>query len=81
MLRPPVNTGLRLPATAKADLASLLAALRNAGENASQDDLVSVLLARAVAVVSDADELGTLGEEIRAHRAALRATPTKTAAS
>jgi hypothetical protein len=70
--RPSANTGMRLTPTTKEELSSLLGALAARGWGNKQDDLISVLLHRAAAVVGDVEEIDRLGNEMRLHRIAAR---------
>lgn len=66
--RPSANTGMRLTPSAKKELKSLLDALKTRGWGNKQDDLVSVLLHRATALLDDTEEIDRLGNEMRLHR-------------
>jgi hypothetical protein len=70
--QPPVNTGLRLPPSTKAQVRALLDALRDEGETVKQDDLFGALIHRARSVVGNTKALARLGEELRAQRARAR---------
>jgi hypothetical protein len=73
MARPPVNTGLRLPPSTKAELQAIVEALEDRGEKVRNDDLIGALIRRAFTAIGSAKSLNQLGHEARAHRARARA--------
>lgn len=72
MARPSPNTGLRLPASAKADLKAILSTLKKQGEDPSQDDLVTVLLHRCHALIKNPVARDELAVEMRSAKAKRR---------
>jgi hypothetical protein len=67
--QPPVTVGLRLPPSTKADLGSLVDALKDEGENVRREDVVGALLRRAAAFAGNRKTMAKLGADARAHRA------------
>jgi hypothetical protein len=67
--QPRVTVGLRLPPSTKAELGSLVGALKDKGESVRREDVVGALLRRAVAFTGDSKALDKLGADARAHRA------------
>jgi hypothetical protein len=66
--QPPVTVGLRLPPSSKAELGTLVEALKNKGENPRREDVVGALLHRAAALANTPKALDKLGADARAQR-------------